>query len=192
MPARMASAISLGMTRVRTVGVAALLALLLAACSSQQVTPSEAPITLHGTVAQARQFFESQGGGNWKNGTLTGGTVGYAAGNGQQQFCPTVVGGATYLTTMYLFCDLSGSSAVTTTGASAVTTTQAESLLGATVEHFAPNASGWAKGVLSQVLSSTPLLRSNSTKVFGHTLVQIQTNAAPVNQISLSIRPGAA
>jgi len=168
--------------RAGAAGVTGVLALLLAACggTSQVVVPPAHPVSLGATIAQAEQFFETQGGGGWSHGPLTGGTVGLAGGNGQQRYCPALIGGSRKVSNIYVFCQFAQNSIVTPS--------QAQTLLSNTVAHFVPSAASWAQQTLSQSLASQPLPKSKATKVFGQALVEIQTTPAPGSEVTVSIR----
>ncbi len=123
----------------------ATLAVLLGACSTQALPPSPPPPTLGVKVGAVKTFFESHGGGHWTVGQLTGGEVGYAAGNAQGQYCPMLIDGAE-VSEILITCRLNGPSSSTPQEVTAV-------VQGA-IDHFVPGASAWAAQNLSDEFAS--------------------------------------
>ncbi len=130
----------------RRVLATASLALLLGACSTQALPPSPPPPTLGVKVGAVETYFESQGGGHWTVGRLTGGKVGFAAGNAQGQYCPMLINGAPEVSEILITCRLNGPLSSTPQEATAV----AQSA----IDHFVPEASAWATQHLSDEFAS--------------------------------------
>lgn len=169
--------------RTLTVAAVACLATTLAACGSSAPTPP----TIHApgvgaTLQQVQKFFESQGGGHWQAGAITGGIVGYAVGDGSGPSCPVSLGGTpNNINGIHVFCSFGG--------AVASTATQAQSILTATVHRFAPGATDWTRQKLQVYLDPSTTASLSGKKVAGKNAVILTRASDPSGELNLTIEP---
>lgn len=69
------------------------LTLLLAACSSTPQPTAIPNLSIGVSLHEAQKFFNGMGGGGWKVGSITGGVIGYASGDGRVYHCVVQLGG---------------------------------------------------------------------------------------------------
>lgn len=146
------------------------LTVLLAACSGPSAKPIPIP-NLGVSLRQAQHFFNGMGGGGWKPGALTGGVVGYAAGDGQGHYCDVQLSGRVVALNYVLVGCLPS-------GASKSTPQQAATVIDATVHRFAPAASKWAQDVTAGLVANPSGAASSHRKTVGSTSVEIQQSPA--------------
>jgi hypothetical protein len=155
----------------------------LAACSSSPDATRHSPGNpgIGASLAQVQNFFEKQGGGNFHVGQFTGGLVGYAVNNANGQ-CPVSLSGiTTNINNIRLFCNLAGP--VSTNPQ------QAQSIITATVDRFAPQASSWIRTELQTDLASSSNTTRNSKKKAGSNAVLLTRAPGQSGQVTLVIEP---
>src|SRR5271163_31484 len=155
------------MRRIPVIVTLLLFIVALAACGGGPATTTTIPtpglgISLH----DAEQFFNQQGGGEWRPGEYTGGIVGYSAGNASGHFCPAQLNGrAIDLNHIYVACLNEPPAKATPEETAAV--------IGATVHRVVPGATDWARETAASLSSSTSSATSIGTKISGPTYLSI-------------------
>jgi hypothetical protein len=168
------------MRRAPVLATLLLFVVALAACGGSPATITIPTPGLGISLHEAEQFFNKQGGGGWKFGEYTGGTVGYAAGNASGQFCPTQLSGRTKeLNRIYVGCESEELAEVTPQEAAAV--------IEATVHRVVPAATGWAREATASLTTTSSSATPESTKTYGPTYLSI--TQAPAGGMLLTIEP---
>jgi hypothetical protein len=154
------------MRRAPVIATLLLLVGALAACGSGPATKTIPTPGLGISLHEAERFFNQQGGGGWRTGQYTGGTVGYAAGNASGHFCPTQLSGrARELNRFYVGC--------LNEAVAQVTPEEAAAVIEATVHRVVPAATGWARDTTASFNSSSSSAMPVSTKISGSTYLSI-------------------
>jgi hypothetical protein len=158
------------MRRVPVIATLLLFIVALTACGGGPGTTTTTIPTLGLGISlhDAKQFFNHQGGGDWKLGEYTGGEVGYAAGNASGHFCPTQLNGRTIdLNHIYVAC-LNEAGVGTR-----ATPEEAAAVVEATIHRVVPGATEWARKTLASSGSSSSSDGSIRTKISGPTYLSI-------------------
>jgi hypothetical protein len=158
------------MHRRWTAAAGAALAVILGACGPDAIEiPAPPAPGLGVSLKTVEAFFDSQGGGGWIPGSITGGHVGYAAGSAQGQVCPSLISGVSDVSRIIVGCPQA----------------LAATVMVATIHRFAPGASTWATQQLSAALQSPSGTAKTTT---GPTSVQISHTPT---MVTLTIQPKA-
>jgi hypothetical protein len=154
------------MRRIPAIATFMLLVVALAACGGSPATTTIPTLGLGISLHHAEQFFNQQGGGGWIPGEVTGGEIGYAAGNAAGRYCPAQLSGEVgNLNHIYVAC--------LNQAVAKATPEEAAAIIEATVHRVVPGATDWARETMATLSSSSSTATSTYTKISGPTYLSI-------------------